>query len=64
LTGKWVDKFKTPESALAEIRAVDKPEVAVNSAVLAVGDCYHSFAREHNKGKSFHLFLAKCYAKP
>ncbi|KAF8416640.1 hypothetical protein EV426DRAFT_578606 [Tirmania nivea] len=37
--GKWVDKLKTSESTLAEIRAIDGPEAAVNSAVIAVENC-------------------------
>ncbi|KAF8417668.1 hypothetical protein EV426DRAFT_645734, partial [Tirmania nivea] len=47
--GKWVDKLKTSESTLAEIRAIDDPEAAVNSAVIAVENCYNSATREHNK---------------
>ncbi|KAF8451423.1 hypothetical protein BGX38DRAFT_1259584 [Terfezia claveryi] len=37
--GKLVDKLKTPESTLEEIKAMDEPESAVNAAVIAVENC-------------------------
>ena len=49
--GKLVDKLKSPESTLVEMRAIDEPESAVSFAVIAVENCYHSAAREDNKGK-------------
>ncbi|KAF8417658.1 ankyrin repeat-containing domain protein [Tirmania nivea] len=51
--GKWIDKLKTPESALEEIRAIDDPESAVNSAVIGVENCYNAATREYSKEK-FH----------
>ncbi|RPB27788.1 hypothetical protein L211DRAFT_802384, partial [Terfezia boudieri ATCC MYA-4762] len=51
--GKLIDKLKIPESTFAEISAIDEPESAVNSAVAAVENYYHSAAREHNK-EEFH----------
>lgn len=39
LPGKLVDKLKTPESTLAEIRALDEPASTVDSAVIAVENC-------------------------
>ena len=37
--GKLIDKLKTPESTLAEITAINEPESAVNSAVIAIENC-------------------------
>ena len=37
--GKLIDKLKTPESTLAEIRAIDESESAVNAAVMGVENC-------------------------
>ncbi|KAF8417654.1 hypothetical protein EV426DRAFT_709670 [Tirmania nivea] len=37
--GKLIDKLKTPEATLSEIRAVDGAESAVNSAVIVVENC-------------------------
>jgi len=40
---------------LAEIRGIDEPESTVNSAVVALENCYHAAARQHNEGESCHF---------
>ena len=40
---------------MAELRAIDDPECAVNTAVIAVENCYHSAGRQHITGRSLDL---------
>jgi len=56
LIGKWVDKLKSSESTLAQIKGMDEPESVVSSAVTALENCYQSTGRQHAKGRSFNFF--------
>ena len=53
-----MDKLKTPESTLAEIKAITEPESAVNSAVTALENCYQSAGRQYINSEIFDLFTS------